>query len=144
MFFALCDRFFLFGLVFFMGICPCVLQADALFLVNDSPYLLTAIVQTRTGQFVAQKTFAPAGNMRESTRKKIPLSIPGYAYQETITPYIVVWKCAQGASYSICRHVNPGSYVQANSCSGNYTCPRKKQEKKDASQSSNPRKNRKK
>ncbi|MEM8629120.1 MAG: hypothetical protein AAGF04_03500 [Chlamydiota bacterium] len=102
-----------------------VLFAGRLFLENDSPFVLTAVVQASSGEVIAQQTILPAGNRLESERSPTSLDLPS-SPQQSMTPYTVVWQCAGGAYFSICRNVNSGDYIRATLCPGNYNCPGKR------------------
>ncbi|MEL7431016.1 MAG: hypothetical protein AAGI90_00600 [Chlamydiota bacterium] len=105
-----------------------------IFLENDSPFVLTAVVHSNSGLFLGQETLPPAGNSRESERKATKLSIPNN-YSQSVTPYTVVWKCPNGEYFSICRNVNSGDYVQATLCPGSYSCNGKRSKEQNRSSS---------
>lgn len=105
--------------------------AVTLNLLNDSPFTLTAVVQGADGTFLGQTEYAP-GEQRTfvTTLKPTGMQTPGY-YDVAKTPYIVVWKCANGGFYSVCTQVAAGALVSANTCpSGTYFCQPKEQKPK--------------
>lgn len=101
-------------------------------LINDSPFVLTAVIQTYDGTFLAQKVLQPGEQKNQVTNlKSTELKRPNYGYDTSITPYTVIWKCSNGGYYSVCSSVSPGALVKANSCPGPYYCkPKPKKDKK--------------
>lgn len=95
---------------------------STLLLVNDSPFTLVAQVQGASGILLNQISIQP-GEQSNWTQDLIPtnLDTPGVS-NVSLTPYIVLWKCANGGFYSTCTNVSPGSLVKASLCSGAHYC----------------------
>jgi len=110
--------------------------AYSLFLINDSPFELTAIIQGATGVFLGQETLQPGEQKQWSTDIKRTEIKEIYNATFSITPFTVIWKCSYQGYYSICAEVSPGSTVRANFCLGSKECtpkpePENNKEKKD-------------
>jgi hypothetical protein len=113
---------------------PAVLFAGvdngSILLYNDSPFILTAIVQAADGTYLGQFTIQP-GQQKNVTQNLFPTSIkrPGTP-QVSLTPYTVIWQCASEGFYCSCIGVSPGSLVRASDCPGTHFCKPKKEDDK--------------
>lgn len=108
------------------------LFADAIKLFNDTPFELTAIIQSATGKVVAQKTFAPEEQSTWSTDQTSTEWTASYDASGSYTPYTVIWRCSYEGYYSVCTEVAAGAMVTANSCPGAKFCrPKPKQDQKN-------------
>ncbi len=107
-------------------------DSGSILLYNDSPFILTAIVQAADGTYLGQFTIQP-GQQKNVTQNLFPTAIlrPGTP-QVSLTPYTVVWQCATEGYYSSCIGVSPGSLVRASDCPGTYFCKPKKKDKQEA------------
>ena len=107
-----------------------------LFLLNDSPFTLTAIVQAADGTMLGQEVLQP-GEQKNMVTKLNPanLNLPNN-YNVAITPYVVIWKCPNGGYYSVCSQVSPGSFIRSSICQGSYYCQPKEKQKKGSSDGS--------
>lgn len=123
----------------FLVLFPFLLRAGttdgSILLFNDSPFILTAVIEARDGSFLGQFTIQP-GQQRNFTTNMYPTRFvsPG-APDISLTPYIVVWQCASEELYSLCQSVSPGAMSQASACAGVHYCLTKKEEKKQPSSS---------
>ena len=111
-----------------------ILHCSNIILINDSPFTLTAVIQSQDGTFLGQKVLQPGEQKNQVSNlgsMSTNLSSPNYAYNVGLTPYSVIWKCANGGYYSVCSSVSPGSLVRASACPGGYYCkPKPKKNKK--------------
>lgn len=102
----------------------------SLFLYNDSPFILTAIVQASDGTYLGQFTVQP-GQQKNFTQNLFaaPYAHPGTP-QISLTPYTVIWQCPSKGFYSMCTAVSPGALVTASDCPGPHFCSPKEEGKK--------------
>jgi hypothetical protein len=119
-------------LIFFVLIGSCCLKAESVFLLNDSPYALTAIVQGADGSLLGEVTIQ-AGEQNTLTvgDNRTQLNTPSTP-RASITPFYVIWKCPYGGYYSICSSITPGAMARASGGDGDRTCqpkPKKKENK---------------
>jgi hypothetical protein len=123
-------RYFLFFLLI-----PLFLRATpndgSILLMNDSPFILTAVVQASDGTFLAQFSIQP-GQQRNFTTNVGPTRYQNPGQPDiSMTPYKVVWQCPSEGYYSMCSEVSPGALCRANGCPGNHFCSPKQDKKKD-------------
>lgn len=105
-------------------------DSGSILLYNDSPFILTAIVQAADGTYLGQFTVQP-GQQKNVTQNLFPTGIirPGTP-DISLTPYTVVWQCASEGYYSSCTGVSPGALVRATDCPGAHFCkPKQKDDK---------------
>ena len=96
--------------------------ADSIYLYNDSPFELQAIVQAANGKVIGQQSFQPGDQVNWSTDSdKTQLDI-NYGDHGSYTPYTVIWKCQYGGFFSMCSEVAGGSNVTAMGCQGPHYC----------------------
>ena len=101
-------------------------------LINDSPFILTAVVYTHSGDYLGEVTLQPGEQKNFTTNlSSTNLNRPG-SPDVSITPYRIVWQCAGGGFYSMCRDGAVGSTIRASDCPGQQFCspkevPKKKQ-----------------
>ena len=108
------------------------ISADAVKLFNDTPFELTALVQSANGKVVAQKNFAPNEQSVWSTDQVSTEWTSVYDASSSYTPYTVIWRCSYEGYYSVCSDVASGAMVTANSCPGAKYCkPKPKKDKND-------------
>jgi hypothetical protein len=102
----------------------------SLMLMNDSTYILTAIITASDGSPLGQISLQP-GQQRNFTTNLSPSSFqtPGRP-DISLTPYTVIWQCPSEGIYSRCSYVQPGSYVRASACEGNFFCSPKESQTK--------------
>lgn len=117
-------------LVFFFSLMYLNLYPASVFLVNDSPYPLTAVVNSADGRTLGTVTLNPgeqngwSANFDRTDIKDV------YNASSSTTPYSVIWKCSYQGYYSVCVNVSPGSTVAASGGTGAFTCvPHPKKEK---------------
>lgn len=103
-------------------------NTGTVFLMNDSPFLLSATVLAADGSYLGQVSVQP-GQQVTFTQS---LSATSYQFpgkpRVSLTPFTVIWQCPSRGYYSVCRMVSPGSAVMANDCSGNHFCEPKKEQ----------------
>jgi len=123
-------------LIFFL-LFTASISADAVKLFNDTPFELTALVQSANGTIVAQKNFAPNEQSVWSTDQVSTEWTSVYDSTSSYTPYTVIWRCSYEGYYSVCSDVASGAMVTANSCPGAKYCkPKPKKDKNDQTQDS--------
>ncbi|MBF8264022.1 MAG: hypothetical protein HW387_1687 [Parachlamydiales bacterium] len=99
-------------------------------LMNDSPFILTATVYTHSGDYLGQVTLQPGEQKNfTSNLSSTSLNRPGHS-EVSITPYRIIWTCAGGGFYSMCRDGSVGATVRANECPGQLFCTPKEEQKK--------------
>ena len=107
-------------------------------LINNAPYILTAMVYSAGGDFLGQVTLQPGQqNHFVSNLQGTSLLVPGYG-DFSVTPYRVVWQCAGGDIYSVCTDGSVGSYIRAAGCNGQHSCTQKQQQQQQQSQTMPP------
>jgi len=112
--------------LFFLFSCSSFFGASV-FLVNDSPFTLTAEIISATGLRLGKQTLKPGQNLNselDSTQLNLPQDS-----NTSQTPYSVTWTCESGNLYSYCPSVLPGGLVQASQCNGSLYCEPKKKSK---------------
>lgn len=108
------------------------LFADGIKLFNDTPFEITAIIQSADGKIVAQKNFAPQEQSTWSTDQMTTDWTASYDSSGSYTPYTVIWRCSYEGYYSVCSEVSAGAMVTANSCPGSKYCkPKPKDDQKN-------------
>lgn len=107
-------------------------DSGSLMLVNNTPFILTAVVQAADGTYLGQFTIQP-GQQKNITQNLFttPITRPGTP-QVSLTPYTVIWQCASGGFYSVCTGQSPGSYIRAGDCPGNQFCKPKQENTKES------------
>jgi len=107
-------------------------NTGSILLYNDSPYILTAMVQASDGTYLGQFSIQP-NQQKNFTQNLSPTDYehPGKP-DVSLTPYTVIWQCPSEGLYSMCTNVSPGAMVRANDCPGNRFCSPKPPEKKEA------------
>jgi hypothetical protein len=102
----------------------------SLFLINDSPFELTAIVQSATGDFIGQQFLQPGEQKQWYSEIKKTVIKELYTASGSTTPFTVTWQCAYEGTYSVSQNIAPGSVVKASEGEGSKTC-KKKPEKEE-------------
>jgi len=125
-------------ILFFLIILNTFLFADSIKLFNDSPFELTAIVQSADGKIVAQKNFAPEEQAVWSTDQTSTEWTSSFDASSSYTPYTVIWRCSYEGYYSVCAEVAAGAMVTAHSCPGSKYCkPKPKDDQKNSQNDKN-------
>lgn len=109
-------------------------EQGSILLYNDSPFILTAIIQASDGTYLGQLTVQP-NEQKNFTQHLSPTQYihPGRP-DVSLTPYVVIWQCPSEGFYSMCTRVSPGAMVRANDCPGLQFCsPKQESERKPAS-----------
>lgn len=121
-------RFFTKGLllVCFLGLMPC-LYGGSILLVNDTAYVLRAVVRGNDGTYLGEMVLNPEHSNRwTDTYGQVGMFGKGTIYREqstrSHTPYTVRWHCMNGDDFSFCQHVATGSQITARSCFGRRIC----------------------
>lgn len=91
-------------------------------LLNDSPYILRAVVRGNDGTELGEAVVNPGqGSTWYDT-----IGYLGYGElnqnNTSETPYTVLWHCMDGNDYSICYQVANAGTVTAQSCDGARQC----------------------
>ncbi len=108
--------------------------ADSVTLYNDTPFELTAVVQSANGRVLAQKSMQPGEQSNWDTDQDVTQLDVDYNVQTSYTPYTVIWRCSYQGFYSVCTNVATGAIVTANACNGPRYCrpkPKKGQQGDD-------------
>ena len=95
-----------------------VASAGAVRLANDSSFKLRAIVKSADGTYLGEMIVMPQKTMQWNDYWG---GIGGY-YQNSQTPYTVIWYCVDGGDFSICTNVPSGATVTAFGCDGVRQC----------------------
>ncbi|MFA6119613.1 MAG: hypothetical protein WCT85_02600 [Parachlamydiales bacterium] len=103
--------------------------ADSITLYNDSPFQLTAVVQSADGNVLAENVMAPnQQSVWDTNQISTQLKI-NYKSSTSYTPFTVIWRCDYQGYYSVCTNIAAGSMVTADSCPGPHYCqPKPKKE----------------
>lgn len=124
-------RFWVWMISFFPFLAFAGTNDGSLFLYNDSPFILTAVIQAADGSYLGQFTVQPNQQKNFTTN----LFATGYVAPGTpavsITPYTVIWQCPSEGFYAECRGVSPGAFIRASDCPGSHFCSPKKADKKE-------------
>lgn len=93
-------------------------------LVNDSFYKLRALVRAADGSYLGEVIVMPQQTMQWNDY----WGGIGY-YNQSQTPYTVIWSCVDGGDFSVCEQVATGATITATGCDGTRACrPAKKQQ----------------
>ncbi len=99
------------------------LYGSSVRLMNDSPYMLRAVVQSNDGSFLGE-VMVPSQHAMTWTDDMTyyqPMEQPNRSQ----SPFTVMWYCSDGASYSISTDVANASTVTAQTGSGARICKQK-------------------
>ncbi|CAM0116721.1 hypothetical protein [Rhabdochlamydiaceae symbiont of Dictyostelium giganteum] len=91
--------------------------AGSIRLINDSSYPLTAQIYAADGTSIGSQPV-----LQKQGIQWISQSLPGHNFTDSQTPYTVMWICAEGKEFSVCRQVSTGSTITAMGGSGDYRC----------------------
>lgn len=125
------------ALICFLSIALSNTEASV-FLYNDSPFKLKAVVVAANGTTLGEKVLEPQetgyfedalGQSNPVGTEETPLAAPEGNAQYSMTPYSVFWYCLSGTSYSTCGNIGAGALSSPSSCDGPRYCkaPRKQQ-----------------
>lgn len=96
------------------------LEAGTVYLVNDSPYKLRAVVRANDNTFLGEMIINAQNNGQWNDGfNGLPGSLENVRTQ---TPYRVLWYCLDGSAFSICSYVATGTSVSATYCDGAKQC----------------------
>lgn len=110
--------------IFFSMFCS-FLFSYHLYLVNDSPFDLFAIIYAATGDPIGRVTLRPGEQQPWDSTKEV------YNAKRSMTPFVVEWKCSYEGVYSINQNVSNSSVVKAGQGYGSKTCRKKSDIKKE-------------
>jgi hypothetical protein len=96
--------------------------AGAVRLVNDSAYKLRAVIRAANGSYLGEVVVVPQQTMQWNDY----WGGIGY-YNQSQTPYTVIWFCVDGGDFSVCNNVGSGATVTAYTCNGTRSCRPQKQ-----------------
>ncbi len=121
------------GMFFF-----CQAGFSAVYLYNNTPYILKAKVVAANGVVMGEKLLQPEETKyledqlgsANPTGTGDPSSFQNY--KDSLTPYEVFWYCTDGEQnlYAMCNTVSAGATVIAASCAGPCYCHPPKEDKK--------------
>ncbi len=101
--------------------------AGAVRLVNDSAYKLRAVIRAADGTYLGEVIVMPQRTMQWNDY----WGGIGY-YNNSQTPYTVIWFCVDGGDFSVCNNIPSGATVTAFSCDGLRQCrPQQKKQNPD-------------
>jgi hypothetical protein len=105
--------------LFFIGciIVSTSLSAGAVRLANDSAYKLRAVIRSANGSYLGEVLVMPQQTMQWNDY----WGGIGY-YNQSQTPYTVIWFCVDGGDFSVCNNVPSGATVTAFGCDGTRSC----------------------
>ena len=107
-------------------------NTGSLLLINDSPFILTAVIQASDGTYLGEISVQP-GQQKNFTQNLYTTMFKSPGVPETsLTPFTVVWQCPSEGFYSMCTQVSPGALIRANDCQGPHFCNPKANNKKEA------------
>lgn len=109
-------------------------NTTSVLLLNDSPFILSAIVQASDGSFLGQFTIQP-GQQRNFTSNLGPTQFENPGHPDiSLTPFSVVWQCPSEGFFGTNTGVAAGSLVRATESSGPHFCsPKQKTQKQSPS-----------
>jgi hypothetical protein len=120
-------KFIFLSLIFFG-----YLHAGTVHCINDSPYVLRAVIRGNDGSYLGELIVQPQNSGTWTTNNA------SYTYTApniTQTPFTVIWHCMSGDDYSINTYVETGATVFAQSGQGARICrPKKKQQQQQQQQ----------
>ena len=102
---------------FLLCFVPVLVHAGTVRLVNDSIFKLRAVIRAADGTYLGEVIINPLQTMSWNDY----WGGIGY-YNQSRTPYTVIWYCLDGGDFSICTGVSTGSTVTCNSCDGTRSC----------------------
>ena len=105
------------------------LEAGTVRLANDTSVKLRAVIRGADGSYLGEVIVNPQQTM----------SWNDYwggvgTYNQSRTPYTVIWYCTDGGDFSVCDQVPTGATVTAFNCNGAHACRPKKQPKRPPAQ----------
>ncbi len=93
-------------------------------LANNTSYKLRAVIRAADGSYLGEVIVMPQQTMQWNDY----WGGVGY-YNQSQTPYTVLWFCLDGGDFAICDNVPPGATITALGCDGIRSCkPQKKQQ----------------
>ncbi len=96
-------------------------------LLNDTAYKLRAVIRAADGTYLGEVIVMPQRTMQWNDY----WGGIGY-YNNSQTPYTVIWFCVDGGDFSVCNNVPSGGTVTAFSCDGTRQCrPQQKKQNPD-------------
>ena len=116
--------------LFFILSSACGFSGSVL-LINDSIYDLKVEIRATSGDVLG------SFNIKAGEQKNYMVNLSRSQLQSpstsanSITPYMVIWRCSYKGIYSVNSNVSPGALAQANSGDGGKYCESKPEEEKD-------------
>ena len=122
--------------IFSLTLSFCSILEASVFLYNDSPYKLKAVVVAANGTTLGEKVLKPqeTGYFEDSLGQSDPTSQQHLGQpqvgtsQYPIVPYTVFWYCIDGSSFSTCENIAAGALSSPNACEGPRFCKRTKKD----------------
>lgn len=110
------------------GVCfllCCYLEAGSVRLANDSSFKLRAEVRANDGTYLGEMIVNPQQTMQWTDYWG------GVGmYNQSRTPYTIVWFCDDGGDFAVCDDVATGATVIAMNCDGLRQCKAKRKEER--------------
>lgn len=93
------------------------LEAGTVRLANNTSFKLRTVIRAADGTYLGEVVVNPQQTM----------SWTDYfggigTYNNSQTPYTVIWYCIDGSDFSVCENVSTGSTVTPLNCEGTRTC----------------------
>lgn len=111
----------------FLSLMSCGAFGASLFLINDSVWQLTSLIEAADGTNLDQVTLEPGEQFRWSTELYNSKAKENQVAVFSLTPFTVTWLCPQKGTYSVCSNVGSGATVSAQSGVGTYRCTTEKE-----------------
>jgi hypothetical protein len=104
--------------------------SSSVFLFNDSPYELKAVVVAANGSTLGEKVLASqaTGYFEDTLGQSDPTSMqqqaqpPMSTSQYPIVPYTVYWYCQNGSAYATCTEISAGALASPSAGQGPKYC----------------------
>ncbi len=112
----------------------------SLFMVNDVPFQMKAVVMGANGENLGEMVLSPQESkyfedeLGQSNPNPSHPGPPTTNSALSITPYTVYWYCMDGTSFSHCEGVAAGALVTPGTCPGSHYCKPPKPKEQTPSQ----------
>lgn len=93
------------------------LEAGTVRLANNTSFKLRTVIRAADGTYLGEVVVNPQQTMSWTDY----LGGVG-TYNNSLTPYTVIWYCIDGSDFSVCESVPTGATVTPLNCEGTRTC----------------------
>lgn len=116
---------------FLFAVFSCLqMWAGSILLLNDTPYVLRAVIRGNDGTYLGEVVIN-SHNSSRWTDTYGQLGSYGAPPANSLTPYTVRWYCNSGDDFSFCTNVATGATVSAKNCDGRRICGPKSSQKQN-------------